>query len=69
MDFDRSILKKIRYQVKEAKFPVAWWAITAVLDYIDYLEKRIEELEAPTSSEFAKETAKLMCDKDDEYKL
>lgn len=43
MSFDRSILKKIRYHLKEEKkYPVAYWAIQALLDYIDELEKTME---------------------------
>lgn len=39
MSFDTSLIKKIRYQIKENKFPIAYWAVTALLDYIEALDK------------------------------
>lgn len=41
-NFDRTLLGKLKHQIKEGKFPVAYWAIERLLEYIDFLEKELK---------------------------
>lgn len=46
MSFDRSLINKIKYQIKEGKFRVADWAVLELIEYIEYLENRVVMLTA-----------------------
>lgn len=41
MKFDRSLINKLKYQIKEGKFRVADWAVLELIAYIEHLEHRV----------------------------
>lgn len=40
-DFDRSMIQKINYQLKEGKYRVADWAVKELIEYIYHLENQV----------------------------